>query len=511
MSLRLDVNHPLYAIAWLSAGELLQRLSGWGGARAKQPRASDFVATGAALLVMGTIGFIWLSHHAAILSSDITASQLSRLDEGLNSPSFIQLITNEGFSLRICALVLPVALVLTLCIPLLRGTVPVPQRAAIAFTLGPVAITLFCALVMLRWWNTLDSVALVALVVVLPTVQTKSVSPTLWIAIVGVGAVAWLGLIQLVPPASVFKHDEFTSAEMQKVMERDLAHWLSQRHPGAVVLAPAGLTTSLWFYGGLRGITTIDVDNNAGLGGALRIGAALTQQEALVLLQNREVTYIVLPSWDLGLDQSARIAAGGEKSMFIEQLRDWILPLWLRPVAYFAPAISGFESKSVVVLEIVEPQSEPISISRLATYFIEARLPGHATELRKFVGRFPTDMSALVSMAEIEFAREDQAAFSRALASVVVALDGKADRALAWDRRVALAAVLAEGNRDDLARPQINRCFEQADEVRLRFLSPRSLFRFLALGRNYGATIADPKLRQLALQLLPPESRQPLQ
>lgn len=508
MTLRLDVNHPLYALAWLAAGEVLHQLNRWNRQKSGPLRLGRLIATGLLLLGLGTVAFLWLSHRVAILSSDMSASQLSRLDDGFSAPSFVRLVAINGFSLQILALILPVTLVVGLCIPLLGRSVPIVQRAAVAFVLGPIALTFLFAVEMLRWWNTLESVALVAWVVVITlTAEAKSRIFQRWIGIGGVGAAVWIGLLQLVPPASFWRSDEFTPSEMQKMVERDLAHWLSQRHPGAVVLAPASLTTPLWFHGGLRGITTIDVDNNAGLEGAVRISAALTQQEAFVLMQNRQVSYIVLPSWDLGLNQSARIAVEGNKSLFIEQLRNWIFPLWIRPVAYFSPSINGFESRSVLVLEVVEPQSEPMLISQLATYFIEANLPGIATELLKSVSRFPTNMSTLITRAEIEYATDDHAAFSQALTSVVTALERKADRALAWDRRVALAAVLAEGNRDDLARVQISRCFAEVDETRLRFLSPRSLFHFLMIGKNYGLTVADPHLRQLALQLLPPDSR----
>ena len=83
---------------------------------------------------------------------------------------------------------------------------------------------------------------------------------------------------------------------------------------------------------------------------------------------------------------------------------------------------------------------------------------------------------------------------------------GGADRGLQWDRRVSLAVVLARNKREDLAREQVKRCLDEADEVKLRSLSTGSLYRLQVLGKTYGLKIADQRLRRLALDLLPAES-----
>ena len=510
MTLRLDANHPLYALGWLATGELLVIFCQWNQPPPHKLARHKLIVTGiATLLLIGAV-FIWATHRSANFRSDLSITQLTRLGEGISAITLSRWLSADGFSLRVWAVFIPAVLLLWTCFRLLNRNGLPARRAALVLTLGPILVTLGFAVVMLRWWNTFESVALVALAVGTAS-QNGTDKTNNWRWGLGIGAIAWLGLIQLLPSGTTYRGDEFTPTEMQSVMERDLAHWLAQRHPGAVVLAPPALTSSLGYYGGLRGITTVDVDNGEGLLGAMRIAGALTQQEALALIQRREVTYLVLPSWDTSLDQAARESAGTPKSIFIEQLRDSILPGWIRPIAYFSPAISGFESRSLTVLEVVEVQTEATLLSQMATYFVEAGLPGHATELRKIVRRFPTDLSALIALVEIETMREDQPEYVRSLAAVISALEGGADRTLAWDRRIALAAILSQGNHADLARIQITRCFEQVNETRLRYLTPKSLFRFLALGHNFKQQIADPQLRDLASKLLPPESRQKLQ
>jgi hypothetical protein len=72
---------------------------------------------------------------------------------------------------------------------------------------------------------------------------------------------------------------------------------------------------------------------------------------------------------------------------------------------------------------------------------------------------------------------------------------------------MSLAIALVQGGRADLARDQVERCLEQIDEARLRSLSTVSLFYLQRLGRAFDLRIVDPRLRALAIKLLPPDLR----
>lgn len=81
------------------------------------------------------------------------------------------------------------------------------------------------------------------------------------------------------------------------------------------------------------------------------------------------------------------------------------------------------------------------------------------------------------------------------------------DRVMGWERRVSLAVVLAQGNRSDLARKQLQRCIADLNAARLRALSTGSLYRLQVLCKALDLPITDPALRELARQLLPAELR----
>jgi hypothetical protein len=81
------------------------------------------------------------------------------------------------------------------------------------------------------------------------------------------------------------------------------------------------------------------------------------------------------------------------------------------------------------------------------------------------------------------------------------------DQSLPWDRSVSLAIALVEGRRFEQARDQARRCLAGVTESQIRSLTTVSLHRLLVMGRNFGMEISDPRLRELARQLLPAEMR----
>jgi hypothetical protein len=65
--------------------------------------------------------------------------------------------------------------------------------------------------------------------------------------------------------------------------------------------------------------------------------------------------------------------------------------------------------------------------------------------------------------------------------------------------------VLAQGAQIEPAREQLRRCLTELDEKRLRFLTAGSLYNLQVLSRALELPIADPRLRKLAVALLPAE------
>jgi hypothetical protein len=506
---QLGVIHPLHAVAWLGAGELLARVAAARRA-GKLPRAAREVAPVVlALLALAALPVaIGKFHGADFLATDAASARLTRLPDGVVAPNLATWIVRGGGSLW--ATLLPLALALPAVRLLCRRSAEPAVRAAVALTLGPVVVALGFACSQLAWWAVLDALLLGALVVALGSAPAAGPAP--------LARLAWGGafLLVLLPGfaqlrGGVAVKTVLTRSEQLGLIERDLGNWLAQRAEpgGAVVLAPPNETTGLCYYGGWRGIGSLSWENKDGVSAAVRILAAPSAQEAKALVDRRGITHLVLLSWDTAFDDYARAGTGRLEGTFRDQLRFTTLPRWLRPLAYPLPAIGGFEGQSATVLAVVEEQEEATALARIASYFVEIGDLDQAAAAAEGLRRFPSDLGAWVARAEVAQARADEAGLAVALKTLQARLSARLAPVLPFDQRVSLAVVLAKAKQEKPARDQVRLALAAADEPGLRSLAPGSLYRLLVLARAFDQAM-DPALRARALDLLPVALRERL-
>jgi hypothetical protein len=386
------------------------------------------------------------------------------------------------------------------------------QRRTLAIALGPVLVALVLAWLQLRWWIMLDGLLLALLVVAAGSVDGATGPRWARWCWTGFAAVVFvLGLSQLLPTTGAAKNN-LTPLEMEGLVERNLAHWLATHADagGVVIFAPPFRTTGLCYHGGFRGVGTFSRENREGFVTAMRIASATAPEEAQALIQRSGVTHIIIPSWDHYLDEYAAMGTDRPQDSLMAALHRWGLPAWLQPVPCQLLEIPGFTGHSLVILKVVDEQDPALALSRQMEYFVEMEQPTYAKAAGDALQRLPVDLGSLVALAQLELARGNNAKFAGIFSTLLANLSAGYDRALPWDRRVNLAVVLAQGNRTDLATGQVRRCLAELDEARLRSLTTGSLYRLQVLGREFQMEIKDPRLRELALNLLPPEMRQAL-
>jgi hypothetical protein len=295
--------------------------------------------------------------------------------DGVLAPNFSQWLARDGMSPAAWATILPLLPFLVILWQGLRRSTARSERASLSVVIGPALIALVFAYFRLRWWQILDGL-LVVMVVQGTTVICRTGGAgwmrMLWLG--SLGTVFAVGLFQLAPFKGIAARDVLSLPEVEGLVERDLAHWLA-KHSAAqsatVVLAPPGVTSTLNFYGGLRGLGTLSWENKDGLSVALRIVMSTSREEAEALIRRRGVTHLVLPSWNRFFEDYTRPATVQAGEMFYTGLHRWALPPWLRPIPFQLPKIAGFDEQSVMILEVVDEQSEPAAMSRLAEYFLE--------------------------------------------------------------------------------------------------------------------------------------------
>jgi len=446
---------------------------------------------------------MWRTKSLGFLTVELPALRLVRLPESPIATNLSAWIEKDGSSPTAWATLLPLCLALPAIWLLARRRTGSETRASIALALGPVLVALGFACRQLNWWSGLDAALLALTVAATAGDGLAPIARWSWSALAALALLP--GAVQVLPREDAGGKNALNQTQVVGLIERDLARWMAAHAGagGAVVLAPPNETNTMFYYAGVRGVATLGWENRDGLGAAIRVVSASTPEEAQELISRRGITHIVIPQWDPYLDIYARMGLGRLEGSFINRLHLWELPPWIRPVSYILPAIGGFEGQSVTVFEVVEDQDDPTAAGRLAEYFVEMDKLDLAASAAQALGRFPADLGALVARAQVENARGDAEAFSRTVELLIPRVLGHGDRSLPWDRRVSLAVVLALGQHMDLAKAQVSRCLAEVDEEKLRSLSTGSLYHLEVLSRAVGQGIADPRLRGLALDLLP--------
>lgn len=505
MALRVEVNHPLHALAWLGVGEMLGLLQDCARERRGFWTTKRLVLLVAAVLAIAVLPVTAGWTKTALFPGELSDSRLVNLPQGAVARSLTAWLARDGFTIPSIAVCLSFAVVGLAAWSVLREQAR-ETRAAFAIGLGPVLATVAIACARLAWWQIAGAV-LIPLIVLALADWRASVRRRSWSAVLGAAVVA--GTVALLPPSAVAGSIELTKTEVEALLERELAHWIADRAPasGGVVFGPPARTVRWCFHGGLRGIGSANWENRDGLAASVRIATATGGDEAQALLNERGITHLVLPSWDTDLNEFARWSHSNPNDAFIMALHNWALPTWLRPLPYRLPRGTGFEEQSVAVFALTEDSNRAASLSQLAEYFLEMGEIEKAAALRDALRRYPTDLGALVALARIEKTRGDNPAFVQAFQPVQTSVTNGLDRMIAWDRRVSLAVVLTWGGRAELAREQVRRCLTQINPDRIRSITTGSLYQLLVLAKAHDLAIEDPAQRALALRLLPAELR----
>ena len=512
------VNYPLYGLAWLGLGEILWRFTAWmrfrrpiggiQGALVWMLSAAAVASLPVALVKSGNNSF---------LANDLLSTRLANLPNGVVASSLYEWASRDGASGALAATLLPLLLLIPTAWVLGRRAAGTAQRTAIAIASGPMLAIVWLSLHQIRLWNTLDCMALPLLASLVATADTARIPEKIrWAAAAAVIPALVVGLFLIVPTADPASPNDFkfTTAEIEGLYERALSQWIADRAgpDGATVLVPPFRTSSFCFYGGVRGLGTQNWENRDGLSATFRIVNSTRPDETLALLTQRGVTHIVVPSWDTDLDDFARMGLKQPMDSFIYALHQTdggIFP-WLRAMPYNLPEIPGFREPSALILEVADEVDPATLRSRLVEYLIEMHHVDQAAFASQALRRYPADLGALVALAQVAKAKDDEEGFTRAFSSLESNLASGSDRSLAWDRRVSLAVVLALGGRSDLSEAQVRRCITDIDDARIRMLTTGSLYHFLFLCKHFGVEFPDPRLHDLAMKLLPVELRERL-
>lgn len=377
---RLEVNHPLYAFAWLGGSWLLCRiLEGRRDAKFPFRKSGDGVKSALCVLVVAApVAAIIMAGDRVFWVSDsfLLALHKEYISEFQSIAGILRWKGQEQNALVWIILYFWIWVILAGALALwISGKGDGLFRRALLLLLPATMIMQMLSLWQVRWSSA--AFALWALWGLISVAALWRLDPAIvWrgVALSVVAVVPWIALLLGPLPAAAFA----TKAERTcldaplgedvggNLLIRDVTHRLLQASPGQVptVLTGPNTSTEMVYHGGVRVLGTLYWENMPGLKKAAEMFAATTEEETKRLLTEAGVTHIVVPSWsNFGEAYANLLAQAQGKEHADPSYLDGVLkseefPIWLRPFAYPIPTATGVDAQSVRVVAFIPAQNE---------------------------------------------------------------------------------------------------------------------------------------------------------
>ncbi len=511
----LDAVNPVHAVAWWGLGEAVRAVE-IASRRGRQGFSRSSLAllgvAGLAIAAWPVVGM--QTGSGALLATDVYAQELANQPGAEFARSFGDWLRQPGGNGAKWATLLPCVFLYVLGVRIFLSGKDRGRQGRLVFVWVVTLVAVVLATVQLRWWNLFDAFVLVALTVLVAEGGAGGKRAQVWtfwpVLLVLPGLFAGF-------PAAVEKNEvkDLSPLEAQALIARDFSYWLVKRagaEPNVVFSTPF-FSGAAAYYGGFKVITSTDGENEIGFQTCVRISSASSAQEASVLLQSRGITHLVLPKWDPTLDQFVRIGRNLAPDQplphhaFTVALREWDVPLWLRPMDYLIPNEPRFAGFQVETFAVVPEQEADVGLSRLADFFLDRGQLELAQAMRDVLAEYPRSVSALSTVASIDMALGDGERVRSTLETLVPSLSRRWARQVPVDRRIRLATLLFRTRNVDLAREQVRACFADLDAATLRTLTPGAVVNLFGLSRALEVPFPEMALENVALELIPPAVR----
>jgi tetratricopeptide (TPR) repeat protein len=354
MGFRLEVNHPLYALAWLGGGELVALIVDWR-INERKPDWWRVVAAGIVLLAPAIV--VVAAGSRVFIPLD---PRMERVHSQIKEFFSIRRLIHESGAWILPRFVLGFALVTPAFLLLRRFT----NRYLIGFLSIVAVLAVMMACWQVRWWLMASGPELCLALATVLVLAPPSRSRRHWLAIGALSAVfaqqtvARIRLIQ----ANVSNGAVGYSDALQPVY-RDAAVAIRKSYPEqpVVLLASPNASTAIGYFGRFQTLGSLYWENGPGLEAAARIFSAATDSEAFRLLAARRVTHLVVSNLDNALADYLQLERPGSSlgdlaSTFgYRLLQNDSTPRWLRAIP-FHPRFPSEDSTSVVLLFEFAPE-----------------------------------------------------------------------------------------------------------------------------------------------------------
>lgn len=384
LGLRLEANHPLYALSWWAAGEAIAAALEWrAGLEVAKKTAIRRLAGWGAVCLVAPVVVIWKGM-AVFAPLD---PFLGRIHESIHEfRPLIPDISRAGQAAYRDQLMMACWLALAAIVWLTASKrAAVGERLVVLFAAGVAALAMALALGQNRWLLTAGAPQVVLAVVLLACTagwrRCVFLGGTLLLFAQGPWMLARERL-------HVERVRDVQMGETVQLLYRDIAAALLRHGADArsIVLSDPNASVGVGYYGRLRTVGTLYWENRDGLHAAAEILGAHDDAEAAARIHAQGITHLALVSThDFQAEYNYALRGGSgpftdEDSLGHRLLYRHRIPAWLRPLGYRVPAPLAPLGFRVELFAVDLETPRAAALERIGRYQLSKGERGLATE-----------------------------------------------------------------------------------------------------------------------------------
>ena len=383
--MRLEVNHPLYALAWLGGGWVIFEVTRW--IRSRQTEATKFPWKKLIfpLLACSLLpAFVFLGGDKYyLLKQDFMLGLMKNIAEGLPLLTRIQM---GAITWKVAFGYFPLFILVAVILMFVRR-VNAGTKGTLILLIFPILLVTTLQIFQVRW-GMLNGPTYIALAgIVIPQLWSLVPHRAVWRFTGGILLLAMAYLFaadtvrgMMLPfwrQYSSEKNIEVGSGQLLALLHRDMAKAILQNANGkpVTVLSSPNSSCLLATMGGFQTMGTLYWENVEGLKTAAQMLNAQSDDEALKMLQERGITHVSLMTWENFIEPYFKLiypnptsGKSVENSFGYKALFKKELPRWARPIPYPRNFLSNALQQDVLLLEIVPDQSPDEAEFHFARY-----------------------------------------------------------------------------------------------------------------------------------------------
>jgi len=442
IGMRLEVNHPFYALAWLGGGWMIFEITNWIYQRENGKSPFPWKNLIWPVLACGVLpAFIFLGgSRFYLVKQDFMIALVQNIAEAL---PLLTRIKMGAITWKVAFGYFPIFILVSFCLLFVKK-ISFGTKGALIFLIAPIFVVTILQFIQVRWGmlNGPTYIALAALVI-----------PQLWLLLPrtfpwrAAGAAGLIGTLYLFSVDTVNgmlmpfwnqysskQNMQVGSGQLLALLHRDMAKTILQNANGkpVVLLSSPNSSCLLATFGGFKTVGTLYWENVYGLKKAANTLNAQSDEEALELIKKYGITHVSLMTWEnfigpyFGILYPNPVPGKSLENSFAQRaLFKKTLPQWARPIPYPKNFLTNALKQDVLMFEVVPDQTKEEAEFHLARFLRISEGNPVAAEimLKGILDRSPNSNAVRMELADLYV---DQKRFSDSQNQFILSMNGTA-------------------------------------------------------------------------------------